>query len=93
MRLEDDVHARVVALEGGPERRPDFGRVMAVVVDDRDAVDAALDLESAVDAAEGRKLGLRLKKSRFTLQSAIPKPTGSSAKSSSRISGRYRRNA
>ena len=53
MRLERDDHAPVVGALGRVERRLDLGRVMAVVVDQRDAARLADDREAARDAAEG----------------------------------------
>ena len=52
MRLEDDVNLAECALAGGRERSFDFGRMMAVVVDNADACDASPELKTAVDAAE-----------------------------------------
>src|ERR1700678_2092549 len=56
--LEDDVNLVVAALAGGGECGGDFGGVVAVVVDDGDAVGAAAKLEAAVDSVEaGQALG------------------------------------
>ena len=58
MGLEDDEDFAVAALAGGGERSGDFGGVMAVVVDDSDAVGAAAKLEAAIDPVEaGEALG------------------------------------
>lgn len=60
---------------------------------------ARLHAEAGVSLSLGRiwhllkKLGLRLKKSRSTRSSAIPRPTASGAKSSRRVSSRSRRKA
>jgi len=60
---------------------------------------AKLHAEAGISLSLGRiwhllkKLGLRLKKSRSTRSSAIPRPTASGAKNSSRASNRSRRNA
>src|SRR4051812_50172064 len=51
-RLEEDVDAAETAQPGAVERGADLGGVMAVVVDDGDALLLAADLETAIDTAE-----------------------------------------
>lgn len=90
-----------------PGRKPRAGadaerRVVAWVGSQPDLtlaeLSAKLNREASVVLSRGRvwylvrKLGLRLKKSRSTPQSAIQKPTSSAAKSSSPRSARSRRN-
>jgi hypothetical protein len=53
MRLENDVHCRIAAVASGAKSRANLRGVMSVVVDDRNAVGAAFDLESPVHPAEG----------------------------------------
>ena len=52
MGLEDDVNSAEAALPSGGQGRADLGGVMAIVVDNADVSDFALELEAAIDAAE-----------------------------------------
>src|SRR5690242_6024037 len=52
MRLEEDQEAFELAAASGFEGGTDFSGMMAVVVDDGDVVDRALDVETAADAGE-----------------------------------------
>ena len=49
VRLEDDMNAAKTALASGGEGGADLGGMVAVVVDNGDAVHAALELKAAVD--------------------------------------------
>ena len=53
MGLKEDVDLGELSLPGGVERRADFCRVVAVVVDDGDPGGFTLELEATVDALEG----------------------------------------
>ena len=55
MRLEDADQALRARLLGGLERRGDLRRMVRVVVDDPDAICAALRLEAALGTVEGRE--------------------------------------
>ena len=50
--LEDDVNLAISALASGGKRGADFGRVMAVVVDDGDASCLPAELKAAIHAAK-----------------------------------------
>src|SRR2546429_4956721 len=52
MRVEKHQAATELAGAGGVECRGDFRRVMAVIVDNRDVVHDALDVETAANAGE-----------------------------------------
>ena len=55
MRLEDDVDLPEAALQRRGQGSANLGGVVAVVVDDGDAVGVADQLEAAVDAVELRQ--------------------------------------
>src|SRR5258708_18999623 len=57
MRLEDDEYAAVSKLAGGLDRRPDFGRMVRVVVVHGRALKDAEHLHAAVRARERFKRG------------------------------------
>src|SRR5580704_19740039 len=52
MRLEQNVNVRVAAGTGRSERRPNFSRMMAVIVDDGDSTRGAANRKTPVDAGE-----------------------------------------